>query len=291
MNKDILFANGCSFTYGGGLEPWFMEYNNQCFGELFGVYDAQSGDFLKKQMEFEIKYNPDIDSLRNDDKRLRMLWPYKLMNMMGMSEHINLSQGCGSNQRMIRTTLEWIMEQDRSTLDRTIAIIQLTEPSRYEYYQEDTDHWTLNKVDHVLLKGTDAEMDLARRINDLRLSTFTPVEGIFNVVNTCLTLDNIFKTFCIDYYLVTNANYMCSMMELIQTHQPEMFKLDSHRYSESSLENYISLINKSGNWINETYEKSVLSEWNCETLSENDAHYSQLGHTQLASYIHRILDK
>ena len=284
MKKDILFANGCSFTAGGGLDPWYMEYNNQCLGEIFGSYNLSDG-FFDRLQEWQEIHEVETDVLINHDKRLSMLWPYKLSKLMNMSEHVNLSIGCGSNQRIIRTTLEWIMQQDRSTLDRTIAIIQLTEPSRYEYYQDDIDEWTLNKIEHVQFVGTDAEIEYANVLNEHRLSTFTWVEGIFKIVDTCLTLDNIFKSFGIEYYLCTNSNDMRYLTKMIKTHQPKMCNYESHRYSVSSLTKYLSLINKSCNWINGTYEKSVLCEMGLETLV-NDAHYSQKGHAQLASLLH-----
>ena len=282
MKKDILFTNGCSFTAGGGLDPWYMEGYNQPLGDILGTYDIN--DYYDRLPKWKEENSPE-PAYVNNEKRLRMLWPYKLSKLMDMSEHVNLSMGCGSNQRIIRTTLEWIMEQDRSRLDRTIAIIQLTESSRYEYYQDDIDKWTLNKVHHVLFVGTDAEVEFANVLNQQRLSTFTSVEGIFKIVDTCLTLDNIFKSFGIEYYLCTNCNYLRELTRLIKIHQPKKCNYESHRYSESSLNKYLSLINRSCNWICGTYEKSVLCEMGLETL-HNDAHYSEQGHTQLASLLH-----
>jgi hypothetical protein len=282
MKKDILFTNGCSFTAGGGLDPWYMEGYNQPLGDILGTYDIN--DYYDRLHKWKVENSPE-PAYVNNEKRLRMLWPYKLSKLMDMSEHVNLSMGCGSNQRIIRTTLEWIMEQDRSRLDRTIAIIQLTESSRYEYYQDDIDKWTLNKVNHVLFVGTDAEVEFANVLNQQRLSTFTSVEGIFKIVDTCLTLDNIFKSFGIEYYLCTNSNYLRELTGLIKIHQPKKCNYESHRYSESSLNKYLSLINRSCNWICGTYEKSVLCEMGLETL-HNDAHYSEQGHTQLASLLH-----
>jgi hypothetical protein len=282
MKKDILFTNGCSFTAGGGLDPWYMEGYNQPLGDILGTYDIN--DYYDRLHKWKVENSPE-PAYVNNEKRLRMLWPYKLSKLMDMSEHVNLSTGCGSNQRIIRTTLEWIMEQDRSRLDRTIAIIQLTESSRYEYYQDDIDKWTLNKVNHVLFVGTDAEVEFANVLNQQRLSTFTSVEGIFKIVDTCLTLDNIFKSFGIEYYLCTNSNYLRELTGLIKIHQPKKCNYESHRYSESSLNKYLSLINRSCNWICGTYEKSVLCEMGLETL-HNDAHYSEQGHTQLASLLH-----
>ena len=44
MKKDILFANGCSFTWGGALEPWFKYVNGKPLGEIIG-YDPDPFPF------------------------------------------------------------------------------------------------------------------------------------------------------------------------------------------------------------------------------------------------------
>jgi len=84
----ILLSNGCSWTYGSGLDEGIREES---------VYSALIARTLNRKL-------------------------------------VNLSKGCGSNQRILRTTFEWISKQNKSIWDNTLAIIQWTDESRYEYY-------------------------------------------------------------------------------------------------------------------------------------------------------------
>lgn len=92
-----LFVNGCSWTYGGGLdEPGSKAH---------------------------------IDNLHNN-----IVWPAHVKKLMNFDRCINLAEGCGSNQRICRTTFDWVNQQDEETLKNTTAIIQWSCEDRYEYY-------------------------------------------------------------------------------------------------------------------------------------------------------------
>ena len=92
-----LFTNGCSWTYGGGLD------------------------------------HPDT---KEHMKHLHdnVVWPAHVQRLMNFDEQVNLSAGCGSNQRICRTTFDWLSKQTPETLKNTTAIIQWTCLDRYEYY-------------------------------------------------------------------------------------------------------------------------------------------------------------
>ena len=94
-----LFANGCSWTYGGGF------------------------DFA--------------DTKENADNMLNnIVWPAQLGKKLGYDKVVNLAEGCGSNQRICRTTFEWVMKQTPETLKNTRVIIQWSCEDRFEYYNE-----------------------------------------------------------------------------------------------------------------------------------------------------------
>lgn len=99
-----LFANGCSFTWGGGL------------------------------------YEPDIfDPLSNDavnQERISVVWPSLLAKEMNFESSINLSFGGIANQRIVRTTLDFFIEKIQSGEDVTdyLAIIQWTNDDRIEFW-------------------------------------------------------------------------------------------------------------------------------------------------------------
>jgi hypothetical protein len=92
-----LLVNGCSWTAGGGLDDNDTEVH--------------------------------IEHLRNE-----VLWPAHVKKLMNFDTQVNLAEGCGSNQRICRTTFDWAHKQDPETLRNTTAIIQWSCEDRYEYY-------------------------------------------------------------------------------------------------------------------------------------------------------------
>ena len=92
-----LFVNGCSWTYGGGIDtPDTKEH---------------------------------ITHLHDN-----IVWPAHVQRLMNFDEQVNLSAGCGSNQRICRTTFDWVSKQTPETLKNTTVIIQWSCEDRYEYY-------------------------------------------------------------------------------------------------------------------------------------------------------------
>ncbi len=135
-----LFANGCSFTWGGGI-----------LEEGYGLPTSLS------------------DS-STEEARLRqsLVWPARLGELLGC-EVINLSIGCGSNSRIVRTTLDHftpiITKGER--VDDHLAIIQWTEPSRYELYDSSAKEWLLIKTDVIIPEvPTSRYFDLQMRLTE-----------------------------------------------------------------------------------------------------------------------------
>ena len=92
-----LFVNGCSWTYGGGLdEPGTKE---------------------------------NITNLHNN-----VVWSAHVRDLLKFDTCVNLAEGCGSNQRICRTTFDWVNQQDEEILKNTTVIIQWSHEDRYEYY-------------------------------------------------------------------------------------------------------------------------------------------------------------
>lgn len=259
MNKDILFTNGCSFTWGGALEPWFMYVDGKPLGDIIG-YDTTTF------------FTPDgITGQENTAVRKQLVWPHHLGNLLGCQDVVNLGMGCGSNQRIIRTTLDWLSAQTRETLDRTTAVIQMTEPSRYEYYNYENDYWTRCKVDVCIQEGED--QDIAESRNMSRLSTFTTIEGIYKFVTDCMAIDQIMTTFDVEYNLWTMTNPFGD--------------------ADKDLMKYNDLIDRSCSWVNHIMENSTYGA--LESLkapggkipsAHQTIHPNPEGHQGLAKILH-----
>ncbi len=257
MDKKILFTNGCSWTWGGALE----EYWN------------------------------------NDHDRLKLVWPHHLGKLLNSDEVINYSIACGSNQRIMRTTIDWLTSKTKEELKNSIAIIQWTELSRYEYYvaknQNDQienihDRWLLNKIDSVSTswdvsdnyhknkavffmddpKNRSQKVELDKddfKYNNDRLKRFTNIESVYSLTSYCETLSSLFEKFGVKYYFwefIKGPMLFCDM--------PENIKKLHKNYNWIEVKNYEAL-----------YQSPIASEKN-----KNDRHPSLLGHEQIAEIIY-----
>lgn len=107
-----LFANGCSWTFGGGLYSTFEEDGSWNFIQ-------HPGSTHPKNIERE-----------------QVVWPGQLGQLMGADKVVNLAIGAGSNARIVRTTLDYFYEQLSLGADLSdyVAVIQWTDISRHEYH-------------------------------------------------------------------------------------------------------------------------------------------------------------
>lgn len=254
-----LFTNGCSWTWGGALEEYWV----------------------------------------TEEERFKLVWPHHLGELMGVDNVVNLSLACGSNQRILRTTLDWLLSKSPEELKDTIAVIQWTELSRYEYYVmkdnnpiENIGHrWLLNKIDSVSTSWDVSEnyhrsrevffMDNPKHkiqkveldedyftYNIERLKRYTNIESVYTLTTYCQTLSSLFDMFGVKYYFwefIKGPNLFSEM--------PENLRKLHKNYNWITVNNYESL-----------YQSPTVSEKN-----KNDRHPSLLGHKQIAEIIHKQL--
>jgi hypothetical protein len=214
----ILLTNGCSWTWGGALEPWWT----------------------------------------TDDQREKLVWPHHLGSQIGADKVVNLAEGCGSNDRIWRTTFNYILSQPRNELQDTLAIIQFTDLSRYEIYcpvtnyiYENIEHrWARCKAD-VVLCPSELYKNLSS-YNQLRLQYTSEIESIYKFISQCTSLHSIFTEHNVKYY------FWSAMLNIFQ--YPDVFK------------NYLLKFN----WL------SGHNIWDYERVSPSDSHPSLNGHNQIA---------
>jgi hypothetical protein len=179
----ILYTNGCSWTWGGGLDEHFR-------------YD---------------------DGRVNDDIRLNLVWPKHLSDLLKTDKVYNISTACGSNQRIIRTTIDWVTSQSKTDLEDTVAVIQFSEWSRFEKYVPISDkdpyenlkeRWLKCRIDSALFdyngpEGPDEHRYLQEEIKHInrRLKTTSPIENFYTTLQQMYALKGIFDTYGVkDYY-------------------------------------------------------------------------------------------
>tara|TARA_B000000532_G_scaffold244217_1_gene243131 strand:- start:839 stop:1561 length:723 start_codon:yes stop_codon:yes gene_type:complete len=121
MKNIFLYANGCSFTWGGELYKSLFDKNDN-------LLDCYNPSPINKE-------------------RLQVTWPGILSKKLGGS-FINDAMGCGSNERILRTTTNFFL---KNKPDNPLAIIQFTSPIRGEYYDEDLEKWYPWKDKYLVL--------------------------------------------------------------------------------------------------------------------------------------------
>lgn len=225
----ILYTNGCSWTYGGGLN---------------------------------------LDKPEQKQERLNSVWPYHLGKLLNCEKVVNLAQGCGSNQRIFRTTLNWLMETPQEILSTTTAVIQWTEPSRFEIYMpenkndifEDRDErWIAIKINAALSNFHFDTEDIIDDTNKM-FQFHTEIEGFYKSLCYFESLHSLFQSFGVKYYY--------------WSHQTDFEVLPSEK--NNLLKKY--------NWLGEPNNK-----WVYDRVSHTDAHPSFTGHKQLAEIIHSYI--
>lgn len=190
-----LFTNGCSWTYGGALN---------------------------------------LDQPEQEAERLKVVWPHHLGKLLNTEQVVNLAMGCGSNQRIIRTTFEWLLTQSKEELADTIAVIQFTEPSRFEINYDNI--WYNCKIgcvtfgDNRIVSTHEEDMKVQEMYSlvESRFITYSDVESDYSLLSSVLAIDNLFKQFHLkDWYFWSFSNdlirskykeYYCIYYKIVDKH-------------------------------------------------------------------------
>ena len=232
-----LFTNGCSWTYGGALK---------------------------------------LDSAEKMQERLSVTWPAQLANKLNAS-YTNIAAGGGSNQRIVRTTIDWLY-QNKHIKDIT-AIIQWSDPVRFEYYEPinesdlfelDPDRWAF--ISPSWVKQQTFHQETVEKIKDFRLYTFSHQEAAYSILHNCLTLAKIFDMFNVKYYFWS--------------------PLYSLQACNTDIRERILDV---GPWLDQNADK-LFNAWEYKRVgktswTEYDAHPSREGHAQIADIILKELEK
>jgi hypothetical protein len=160
MNKPILFANGCSMCYGSGL--------------------------------FE---DPETKLCFNNNERFASSWPGVLGRELGFRKVVNLGFPGSSNDRIVRTTIAWILENgftEPQVTNSIFVIIGWSGPMRREFYIHDDWRQLIPYHDYV-----DIPAALLNRI--YREVAWSEYESAIRFATQIISLQAFFRSHKIPY--------------------------------------------------------------------------------------------
>lgn len=203
----------------------------------------------------------------------QITWPKHLADMLGATSFVNLADGCGSNQRTFRTTLDYLLHKKHDT--EIVAVIQFTEESRYEYYyplnlnnkhENISTRWMKAKVNNLIPEKIVDEFGKHYALSQERIKYHTSdIQQIYTYIEHCEALSNLFKKYNIKFYFWDFTNYPNNLLT---------------KYRSFMLESYPWL-------IHDTY--GMMYEY--DRVGINDPHPSINGHKQIAKIMYDIIKK
>ncbi len=242
-----LYANGCSFTWGG---------------EIFkNIHDTNHYPPLLMDENYDSEEN---------HCRLQITWPKKLADKLGCIEFHNHAMGCGSNDRIVRKTLEFFTTKINAGIDVSdyIAVIQWTEPSRFEFFDSESKSWGLVKHDVIAIEKN-------RGIEDIDFS-----QDLFNTYkfnNDVYWGSKLFAHIvCLgSFFKQYNIKHVFTMIN------PIYALLGFNQYQQEYCDNNFV-------WYNNDITRCGIDNMEVQRCKKS-VHPSELGHIQIAEHIYSFL--
>lgn len=259
-----LFVNGCSWTYGGGLD------NSGTKENITNLHD-------------------------------NIVWPAHVKKLMNFDRCVNLAEGCGSNQRICRTTFDWINQQDEETLKNTTVVIQWSCEDRYEYYiptkeeQDDfqkryhvspmrsEDIWhgqVINDNNYDVLHN----LDRWARVNPHTLISFAENHNNPDVIKQG---QSRYRTYTDQEGMYTWLFQMGFLYDFLTSKGIECYYWYFNQYVAAMPQEVQDYIYNRFPMLEDDTDKTRCHQWEYDRIGgvPPDSHPSQVGHAQLGQYI------
>ena len=185
-----LYANGCSMTYGSEL-----------------VDDSQTNVCL------------------DHNERQKLAWPGQLTTLLNFDGHFNDGKAGGSNERMFRTTFEWISEYLNCGKDpeNLFVVIGWTCPTRYEIKFKN--QWTDIRPPHLALSYKDPTL---KKITNFYGKYITDIETDYIKTFTyMLSVKSLLEANGIPYYFFSALHMFHNDYTSLQNLK---LQIDQNRY-------------------------------------------------------------
>ena len=255
-----LLVNGCSYSWGGGL--YNIHYNKDSDPDKIG--------FLSIDMDHPI-----------NDERLQKVYSHHLGKLMKAEKVYNLSMGGTSNERIVRTTMDFYTKKilNNEDISDYFAVIQWTSVDRTELYDD-----ILEGTIHMLPGGVIFEPDdalktftaeehkvllddiLSRKRNTYYKNFMSAKEIVNKTFQQIITLGHFFEKYNIPY-LFCSMN-PATIMEYFKDENDKMKYLNRFK------------------WLDYTLDKSTITVYtghpgNTEFLCKS-GHPNERGHIEIS---------
>ena len=258
-----VFANGCSFTFGGGLNMYDNQYTD----------DAMEKHWLDGFSKHPV-----------NQERLSITYPARLAEMLGAESYVNLSRGGASNSRIVRTTLEYFLNalEQGEDLTNYLALVQWSDLSRKEYFIDG--HWTVTGVNFAYQEYNDGHhvSDLDQRTNLYYKKLHSDRQDLTDFISQVTALGGFFEKMKIPYLFYTHVN----SVDIILSQYLESDKFDDIKVRLQQVDQLYP-------WLENSYLGSEMLRFNLDPCSVDpfDSHPSRLGNQQFAKILHNWIIK
>jgi len=253
-----VFANGCSFTFGGGLNMYDNLYTD----------DAMEKHWLDGFSKHPV-----------NQERLSITYPAILAKKLGAENYVNLARGGASNSRLVRTTLEYFLNalEQGEDLTNYLAIIQWSELSRKEYFIDG--HWSVTGVNFAYqeYKTGHHVYDLDDRKEFYYKKLHSNRQDITDFISHVTALGGFFEKMKIPYLFYTHVDSIGVILNQY---------LDSDEFDDIKLR--LKQVDQLYPWLHGSYFDGNMLQQNLDPCSREpfDSHPSRLGNQQFAEILH-----
>ena len=213
-------------------------------------------------------------SSEDESERENSTWPYFLGKKINACKVVNLSAGGGSNPRIFRTTQNWLSKQSQEDINDTVAIIQVSEVTRNEFYLPEYKNNSMENFENCWIKYKPGWIGRS----DLKNTVYYESSQQGYLLWTTQLERNLL------------AAQILSMIGLFQTYGIQKYWFWVQAGYDSLLSNDLIEIFKKIPWINDSYKNSFNYERRCDDPERwntfEDQHPSPVGHEQIAEQIY-----
>jgi len=134
-----VYTNGCSWTFGSELEQdrLFRNFLNNQQWKMQDPADELNWNIVDKNNEIVSRFDHHYDKFN---------WSGQISKLVGATELVNHALGGGSNNRILRTTLDYVRSLSPNDYKTTLIVIGWTAAERNEIYvNKEWQRWNINQ--------------------------------------------------------------------------------------------------------------------------------------------------